>query len=202
MRKIDSNQEDPIDNVFIVACELIAPYFHQLSWTPNMITTLGNVFGLISWYFLWKKQVFLFAFFFLMRYWMDCLDGFYARTYKMYSKLGDMYDHISDLINIGVIFTLIYVFYWKQIRQHRWFKWMFGLFVFSGIMILVHLGCQQRWTNSVFGEESLDILMKLCPNKDWIVYTRYFGCGVFNLLFIGFLLLLSSGKNERKMKSK
>ena len=47
---------------------------------------------------------------YLISYSFDCIDGHIARKYKMFSKYGDIYDHVSDAFKFALIFiTLIYI---------------------------------------------------------------------------------------------
>jgi hypothetical protein len=50
MRKIERDDENPIDNIIIDSCDIIKPYFYKLGFTPNGITTLSLIFGLLSKY--------------------------------------------------------------------------------------------------------------------------------------------------------
>ena len=55
MRKIDSNLENPIDNILIDICDFILPTLKVLNFTPNMLTTISLIFGLLSVYCLFEK---------------------------------------------------------------------------------------------------------------------------------------------------
>ena len=79
---------------------------HTLGFTPNMLTTVGNILRAISVYYLYKNQKNKFAVFYMLGYFFDCLDGHYARTYGMETTFGDYYDHISDSV-----FYLIVMYY-------------------------------------------------------------------------------------------
>jgi hypothetical protein len=57
------------------------------------------------------------------------------------------------------------------------------------ILMLVHLGCQQRVHNpDGKAEESLDLLRVACPNSDMIGWTRYFSCGTAKMALVGVVL--------------
>ena len=56
MRKIDSDYENPIDNVLIDSGIKTLPFFKSIGFTPNLITTLSLIFGLISVFYLHKDN--------------------------------------------------------------------------------------------------------------------------------------------------
>jgi hypothetical protein len=110
-----------------------------------------------------------------------------ARKYKMTSKFGDLYDHITD-VTVGL--SLAYVAYTKF--KH---KLILPLILMIGIMTLfmqTHVGCYQKFyleTNKK-EQESIDILSELCIDKNNIKWTRYFGPGTYTLFVIGLMYYL------------
>ena len=101
-RKIPEKLDDNIDNIIIKYGRTLYPTFRKLNFTANDITTLSLISGFISVYFLYKKRYILSSIMYFVSYIFDCLDGNYARTYKLVSKFGDYYDHMKDLI-IGIM---------------------------------------------------------------------------------------------------
>lgn len=62
------------------------------------------------------------------------------------------------------------------------------------------MGCQQKNKRSVSGDEkkekeSLDVLEGVCLDRDWIRWTRYFGCATFMLAIALFVLVLEGALN-------
>ena len=106
-RKIEEKYENPFDNIIIDFAEKINPIFKKFNFTPNMLTTLSLIFGILSPYFIYIKYYNLAAFFYLLSYMFDCFDGNYARKYNMVTDFGDLYDHIGDLFKY-ILF--IYIF--------------------------------------------------------------------------------------------
>ena len=96
MRKLPNELENPFDNLVYVFVERLSPLFYHFGLTPNSITSLSLLCGIYSAFLLFKKSYFLSILFYLISYIFDCLDGYNARKYKMMSKFGDYYDHISD----------------------------------------------------------------------------------------------------------
>lgn len=82
MSKISFEDENPFDVLLIKLSEVVSPYIREYtSLTPNGITTLSTICGIISLYFLHIKQIFLFSIFFILFYFFDVLDGYFARKY-------------------------------------------------------------------------------------------------------------------------
>ena len=63
-------------------------------------------------------------------------------------------------------------------------KIIFYILVILSIMNFVHFGCEQKhFIHRTQNEGGYGTDLKsLCPNKNWIKYTRYFGCGTYNLI--------------------
>jgi phosphatidylglycerophosphate synthase len=107
-KKLLLEHQDVVDVQLDKLVVILNPIFKSINFTPNHITTLSLIFGLITLYLLWKKHNILAGVSYFISYFFDCQDGNYARTYKMYSEFGSLYDHISDaVIIIGLI--LIYI---------------------------------------------------------------------------------------------
>ena len=111
-RKINKEHENFIDNVLIDACEPVSAAIrkHIPKMTPNIITVFGTAIGLLAIYFLQKENYMVALVLFWFSYYIDCLDGYYARKYDMITKLGDYLDHVRDVL-IGI--TVIIVIYLK-----------------------------------------------------------------------------------------
>jgi hypothetical protein len=182
---------DQYENIFdIYIIKFIDSHIHiykQLGFTPNMVTTLSLVTGIISAYMVHKKNYKLAGILFFIAYYFDCVDGKFARKYNMVTKIGDYYDHISDIIKFVLI---MYVLYKDNTTRFK----TFGLIIIL-LMILCfyHLGCQEGVYNTynnikVTESPSLDILK---PNKESslinINNTKYFGCGT---LFVVMSLII------------
>lgn len=186
MRKVEPKYDNPIDNFIVDIGDNVLPYLKSSGHTPNMLTTYSFIFGLASVYFLYKDDLFKFAVCFIIGYMFDCWDGHMARTYKMTSKFGDLYDHISD-VTVGL--SLAYVAYSK-------FKHKLTIplvVVIAGMTYLMHkhVGCYQRvykTNNNIEKEtvqkESIDFMSDLCPDTNDIKWTRFFGPGTYNTIFV------------------
>jgi phosphatidylglycerophosphate synthase len=113
------------------------PLFYATGHTPNVLTFYGLVLRLLAAFALTKASLGLFICFWLLGYLFDCMDGQFARMYKMTSDFGDFFDHMSDLV---VHIVLIVVVYWRY--RTPWVT-LGGLLLFL-ILMLMHMGCQQH----------------------------------------------------------
>lgn len=187
MRKVEREFENPIDNIILDIGDITIPYLKNTGHTPNMLTTYSFILGLASLYFLYYNKIINFAICFGLSFVFDCWDGHMARKYKMTSKFGDLYDHISD-ITVG--FSLAYITYIKF--KH---KLTYPLIFIIGIMTLfmhMHIACYQKFylDSNKKEEESIDFFQNLCTDKNNIKWTRYFGPGTYTLFAIGLIFYL------------
>ena len=196
MRKLPRELECPIDNLVYTAVEYLAPKFHKLKITPNQITTISNAFGIAAAYFIFQLHFVLGAGCFAAAYLFDCLDGYVARKYGMVSKIGDIYDHVSDVFKITI--TLIALF---AVNSARFFLF-FPIYAILFLLQLVHFGCQERY----YGKSesaTLGVMTPLCAaNKvgKIIKYSRYFGCGT-SMAFLVLVILLYGVKTPEKLNT-
>ena len=75
--------------------------------TPNQITiTNGLIITNFFLYYILNGNYSISSIFLFLRLLFDGSDGYIARKYKLYSKEGDIYDHISDSIFMGQLFMI------------------------------------------------------------------------------------------------
>jgi len=183
MRKILRSDENPLDNVLIDISDWLCPAFKKIGFTPNRITFLSLLFALISLWFLWRYNMILFTVFYFISYFFDCMDGHFARRYKMTSKGGDMFDHGKDVsVNILLVFILFYRFpVSNKIRIQA-----IVILLLISLLMCAHLGCQERiYPKDESG--TLSFTKKLCIGKDpkqTIKWTRWAGCGTWCIVLI------------------
>jgi phosphatidylglycerophosphate synthase len=192
MSKLKKHDENFIDNILIDLCEYISKDIHSIGLTPNIITTISLLFGLFTSVFLCKKMYYIACIFWIIAYFLDCLDGYIARKYKETSKFGDYYDHISDMIKLTVVLFMLF-----KINSVKFNHIIIVLGIF-GFLMMIHLGCQEK-QYSKNDSESLS-LTKLIPtniffknNSSAIQFTKYFGCGTFNLVVVLCFIYYSYG---------
>jgi len=193
MRKISRIYENPIDNILIDISEYLSPYAYYCGLTPNILTTISILFSGYTIYLLLNSNYLLASFMFLISYYFDCMDGHFARKYKMYSKFGDYYDHIADIFKfVSVLYTLFYINYVK-------FFTFIPSILFYFVLFNIHLGYQEIYYDKN-DSDILNIVKNIClltinNNKDNKItilnimsYTRYFGCGTFNIIMMLFII--------------
>ncbi len=180
--KIPQQYDNPYDNLNYSMSAYVSDFFKKkLNFTPNKITTLAVISWIISAIILYythddNKYILLpfVIFFYLLSYFLDCFDGFFARKYDMITNFGDMYDHISDWTKSLVFLVLFYLKMDKKI-----FGIYIAIIIIAISIMFVQIGCQEKLYNND-NKHVLGNLKPLCscenPN-DIIKYSRYFGCG-------------------------
>jgi phosphatidylglycerophosphate synthase len=182
MRKIPRCLENPLDNIIIDACESFAQFYRKLGYTPNDITTLSLIFGILSILLLYKGYAVPAVICYGISYMYDCCDGYFARKYDMCTKFGDLYDHIKDwTVNIGY-FVVLYQKYKHKLSTKQWLLAVAFLVLLLFIQ-LIYFGAQERYYDKLDAIPSLGWVVKLIPTKKAAIKTlkwaRYFGCGTF-----------------------
>lgn len=185
MRKLSRELENPVDNVLLDGIDKVSPIFKALNFTPNMLTTLSLIFGLGSVSFLLQEKYITSACLYFVSYFFDCFDGNFARRYKMVSQFGDYYDHIKDVI----IFCLLYFsLYLKYKTVDGYLKFLPLILVPLLILMMMNIGCQEKYFNKTKDSQSLKVTLAMCPakNKEDIVNgiqrTKNFTAGTFALV--------------------
>ena len=64
-----------------------------------MITTVGFASSLLGSYYLYNYKIWKFVLY-TFAYLCDCMDGYMARKYKLETKFGDYYDHVTDVVQM------------------------------------------------------------------------------------------------------
>jgi phosphatidylglycerophosphate synthase len=171
MRKIISGHENPIDNVLLQIVDKTEKYHRALDLTPNHLTTISLLFGILGAYFFYNNNKKIAIIFLILAYYYDCMDGHYARKYNMTSEFGDYYDHVSDFFKFGLLFYVMH-----KLNPEKFMKILPFIIIF-GLILGVHMGCQEKNSNHTSVQPVLDKLKNMCHNKNWIEFTRFFGCG-------------------------
>lgn len=188
MRKVPPHLDNPIESTILDFGDWILPFLKQTNHTPNILTTYSFILGLLSLYYLYKRNIYIFAILYFFSFVFDCLDGHMARIYKMYSEFGDFYDHFTDfIVGFGLI-IILFKNYRKIISINIILFYLVMLFLMN-----LHVACQQSYfkDNHTYSE-SLDIYNKLSVNPDHIKYTRFFGPGTFYIFTIILIFYLQT----------
>lgn len=197
-RKFPENMENPIDNLIISVGRTIYPLFQKLNLTPNLLTLISLILGLLSAYFLYIGNYYLAALLYFTSYIYDVLDGNYARTYDMVTEFGDYFDHIKDLV-VNMILMAIFI------RQNNYKPSLQVIILIVTITLFItlsmHLNCQERWVEKnnpaqVSGYLSCATKMLNIGNcMDHIHKLKYLGCGTF-ALWVSVVILLNPISSE------
>ena len=192
MRKLPIEYENPIDNLIYELVVFVAPYFKKLNIIPNQITTIGNIFGVIGIYKLYKNFFFTSGLYYFIRYIFDCLDGYYARKYKLVTKFGDYYDHISDII-ISIIY-IIFMFSKNRLLMRYFSITFIPLF----LLMNLHLYYQEHYYKNYIESETLQSINYIIPNslkpineqdlQRKLSFSRWFGSGTIITIMILFII--------------
>ena len=188
MSKIDAKYLNPFDNFLThIFDKYVSNFFYACNLTPNMITTLGLLSAVISMIYFLKEVFILSGGFFLVSYFFDCADGYYARKYNMTSKYGDYYDHIVDLLKLLSFGTIVL---YKLYSSGRFLSMV--ILIFIALMTGKHVSYQEyvyNNTKSVIESPTLKFTSIFSNEKNINVIkqkmrlTRYLADGTFFLYF-------------------
>jgi len=180
MSKLPTKLDNPLD-IYLIACaDRISVPLHRMGITPNMVTTVSLVLGLLAAYSLHQQHYELAAVLSFLAYFLDCLDGHMARKYKQFTNFGDWYDHIADMIKLITLLGIMY-----KIDKRKFYR-VIPIIIIFAVMQSIHLGCQERVYDNTKQSMSLSLTKKLCPGDphEQIKYTRYVGCGTFSVVLM------------------
>ena len=180
MRKIPAEFENPIDNIILIAAEYVCPFFRATGHTPNIITLYSCLCGTFALKALHKRNFPDFLLFWGLSYFFDCLDGHFARKYRMVTVFGDYFDHVSDAVQAGIAAIIV--------TSYRPPLMYVILLLASLFLSMKHFGCQQRVYKASdhydgVSATTLDAYEDLCQRPEDIRWTRMFGPGTLNVVF-------------------
>ncbi len=190
MRKIPSELDNPIDNVYLRLADTMNPIYKSMNFTPNHITLLSAITGALSVWCLIKQKYALSAVLHIISYIFDCMDGHYARTYDMVTTFGDIFDHVKDLIHNGIALYLMF-----NKTYHSNYPWLFAILPISIVLTQFQMGCQEKYYDSK-DFDMMTMTKQFCPAKNkselkkYMHITRYFGAGTTNLVTAAYIAML------------
>jgi phosphatidylserine synthase len=177
--------ENPIDNILIDISYHVGQAIKHIPYmSPNVITSLSLIVSLYAVYKIFNGFYMIGGILFFFQYFLDCLDGNFARSNNMVTDFGDYYDHISDSVTSIALITVILVL---KIKVKTKALFLFSLLIFS-ILLSVQLDCQEK--NSVAQKsDTLSFFCGgMCSNKNYIYKSRYLGSGTGNLMISLFII--------------
>ena len=181
--KVDLKYLHPFESYVYRTLNDYLHYLKPYNVTPNQLTTCNIIASILSAYCLYNNQKYLAIIFFIVSYILDCSDGLYARKYKMVSKFGDYYDHISDLVQY---LLYAYILFGKY---NLWnYKIIILLLLVYIILHISYLGCMEKIYASK-SNNSLSFSKQFCffyNSKEGVNKLKYFGSptGLFLVCFI------------------
>ncbi len=108
VNKVPDKYENFFDLLIYKFVDTHIEKYKELKFTPNKLTFMSFITGLIAAYSIYQKQYKIAAFMFLISYYYDIVDGKFARKYNMVTKFGDYLDHGSDYIKSILLFIALY----------------------------------------------------------------------------------------------
>ena len=135
-------------------------------------------------YYLYIKEYKLSILFLVLTFLFDCMDGSYTREYKMETYFGDLLDHYTDYI---FYMFLYYILIFKiSFVNKTYFIIILSILSYT---TLLQYGCVEHYNEAnVNVNTQISYLLKICPNKNLIKYTKFLGGGVI-VVFIALSLL-------------
>ena len=168
--------EDYFDRLLYPSIEYISDTIYNFKITPNMITFLGLIIGLLSAYYLYEKQIIISLVLWIVCYYLDLLDGYIARKYDQGSTVGGWFDHISDIIKFIAIGIVLY-------KHKQYYVILILIIVF--IITLFNTSCKTKYLDRDKKKtDSFYLLKHICPDKNYVKFTHYFGEGTGALLYV------------------
>lgn len=133
-----TSEIEEISNLYFihpVAARLV-PFFARLRITPNAVSMLGMLFGILSafaYYRYWNLRSAITGFA-LMIAWhvMDGADGQLARFTGSYSNFGKVLDGIADIVTFLAVYTALAIS-----LSHAHGEWMYGLVTVSAVCHMI-----------------------------------------------------------------
>jgi len=185
VNKLADHNECPLDLLLYKLINTQLPFLYMFGFTPNMITTLSIIFGLLSGYEIFQGNFFIAALLWLLAYYFDCIDGKLARQYNMITPFGDLYDHIGDMFKY---FMVLYALFYSSKKKTTNKQWLYvAIILFLLLLSFCHMGYQEK----VYDKKEESSYLNMCsiftfwdnnPHKT-IQYTKHFGCGTWNVCF-------------------
>ena len=121
----------------------------------------------------------------------DCLDGYVARKYKMASKWGSMYDHVS----YHLFLILVIIFIWRI--NPKLFVWGLFIFIPSCLLCWYFYSLQESYyDNDTHTGLDMVILHSIFPKTNKknaerkLRYMRYFGPAAKIMIIAIFIAML------------
>jgi phosphatidylglycerophosphate synthase len=181
--KLPEYYDDPIDIFYKKYIDVLNPHFKDAGMTPNMITTLSFLFGILTCYLYYNSYYVFAGLSYIVSYFFDVMDGYFARKYNMGSVFGSYYDVISDWL---ITITLSIMFFNNNKIKINTKLIVFILIALITSVCIYHVSCQEKYIKSknkkVINVPDAFVYNK-CYNFENMKYTRFIGTGMTALIF-------------------
>jgi phosphatidylglycerophosphate synthase len=180
-RNVPPDEVSPVDNLIIDAFMPLAEPAVEAGVTPNHLSLVGGALALAAIAFLAAGYTLWFVLLFGLSYVFDALDGWYARSFHLFSPYGEMLDHGKDML-VVVLLALVVVF---KLRAKPLLIVAIGLLYFVS---LAAEGCTQRAVEErkrlagVASGSDIDFVAQLCPPGTPPQVARFFAPPSFMVL--------------------
>ena len=114
--------------------------------------------------------------FYIINYFFDCVDGNYARKYNLVSKIGDLLDHLTDIIVSIIILCIMYK------KNSKLFIYFIPLITIMVLFTLIDLGCREK--HSKFKSPTLNFTKAYCVNETVEEIASNLNLGFINILIM------------------
>jgi len=191
VNKISTEYDNPIDVMLYNIIDSQLDFYYKLGLTPNHLTTISLISGLISVYLAYTNRFLEASILWAIAYYYDCADGKLARKFKLTSKFGDTYDHGADLLKHALMF---YVLYNKlNLKSPKVKIIIILLLCIISLLTVSHLGCQEIISKNkdspTLSYAKYFVFMSDC--KKQTKYTKYFSPATISLYIIIVMLLFN-----------
>ena len=193
----------PVDSwVFMPAERRVGPLLHACGMTPNMVTTLSLLAGLVALMCIWLNRPLEASALLVVFYILDCADGIMARTYSQCSDFGEVYDFLKDFV-FFIAFSSV-----NTMKMGTWLvpaAACLGLYLLAWEGVMGCRACHRREGHYDFYADKVRrrlwrpylVLMWLSyrlgrPIVNWPLH--WIGSG--EVVFMSLLLLLASGLSQ------
>ena len=191
VNKLPPECECPCDNILYKIIEGHLHLYHEAGLTPNMVTTIGFLCGLLAAYLIIQRHFVWAAFFWILSYYFDCVDGKLARKYNTVTLFGDYYDHICDSLKYVIVAGALIKSNTKKTTTKQWIY--FGILWLLILLSCIHIGYQEIIYDQKEDSPFLHIasqIVSIDPNpRRTIQYTKYFGMG-FSVIGIALIIII------------
>ena len=190
VNKLPDIYECPVDVWLLRFIDTHLAWYYHEGFTPNTVTTVSILVGMLSAFVIYHQQFALGAVLFILAYYLDCVDGKLARKYNMVTAFGDFYDHFGDVLKFILVSYALYHNNNKKMSpsQHTFKTIIIGLTCF----LFLQIGYQE--TLYAAGDSSTLCMFKTLVSVDSrpersIQLTKYLGQGTFVVLFSAIIFL-------------